>query len=345
MKTTVDSLGIGIATSLLFGIAFAIPVYEATTWIWQPLELALAIGIGGYVAKALFVRGYQLISIPVNYVGVAVRFGDKPTGALYEAGDHWGFPGISGAIPVDIRHQRIDLSEKFNASAADATDVGVDGFAFVRVKKENAGKTLNVSDIVMSVRELLESRIRLFTVMVSKAENAVQFRDLLADYLELEPWQDGPRPLKHASIQRRLIELEQKKFAVEGAAKALMDKKTAGEFKRLLGVWGIDVEEVEIEQFDIPTVVKDANLKKATQTALMDAQKIRNTARKAMVDELVASGVNANNAINSVDLLLELAVKKDVREITITDLDKVAHTLGEQIAGVIRQLVSNRQTS
>lgn len=339
-RNTGFSLWLGIVISLLVGIAFAIPSYKAAVWIWQPLGWVVAIGIGGYVAMTLFVQGFQQISVPINHKGVATRFGDKPTGVLYNAGDHWGFPGISGAILVDMRHRRIDLLEKFTATAADTSDVGVDGFVLLHI--EDAAKTLNVKDLDESARELLESRIRLFTVMVSEAKNAVNFRDLLADYLELEPRDTGVLTPEHQSVQDRLEALD-RTFIVAGGIQALMDKNTAGEFKRLLRDWGAKVEEVEIEQYDVPQVIKDANLKKATQAALMDAEKTRNTARKAMVDELVASGVNANNAMNSVDLLLGLNVKKDVREITITDLDKVARSLGGNVAGVIRQVLSSRQ--
>lgn len=342
MRTVTKSMWIGIAVSIIMGFLFTVPTYLATPWLWHPLQLALSIGIGGFVAKALFVKGYQSINIPVNYQGVATRLGDKKTGTIYEAGDHWGFPGISGAIPVDMRHRRIDLSQKLTASAADATDVGVDGFVFVQVL--NAAKTLNVKDLDESVRELLESRIRLFTTMVSKAENAIRFRDLLAEYLELEPRDDeNTLTPAHQLVKDRLNNLPPG-FVVDGGIDALMEKDTAGALKRLVAAWGAKIEEVEIEEFDIPEAVKAANLKKATQTVLMDAEKIRNTARKVMVDELVASGVNANTAMNSVDMLLGLGIKKDVKEITITDLEKVAVAFGAQIAGVLQQLFARQQT-
>lgn len=343
MKTTKESLWVGIAISIFFGIAFAIPTYAATSWIWDWLHLAIAIFVGGAVATTLFIEGYQKISIPINYVGVGVRFGDKPTKTLYESGDHWGFPGISGVILVDMRHRRIDLSQKFNASAADTSDVGVDGFVLAHVDARDAAKTLNVQGLDESIRELFESKIRLFTVMVSKAENAIKFRDLLAEYLELKPRDQDVLTPAHQAFEDRLKSLP-KRYVAPGGIAALMQKDTAGEFKKLLGEWGVEVEEVEIEQFDVPQVIKDAKLRKATQDTLMAAEKIRNTARSAMVAELVAHGVNANNAMNSVDLLLGLNVKKDVREITITDLDKVAGQLGGQIAGVLERWLNNRST-
>lgn len=343
MRTVNQSLGIGIVISLIVGIAFAIPTYLATTWVWEPLQLALAIGIGGFVAKTLFVKGYQHISIPVNYRGVATRVGDKKTGVIYDAGDHWGFPGISGAIPVDARHRRIDFLQKFTATAADTSDVGVDGFVFIRIF--DVTKTLNVKDLDESVRELLESRIRLFTTVVSKAENAVRFRDLLSEYLELNPREDDALTPEHKTFKDRLDRIP-KEFVVDGGVDALMEKDTAGAFKRLVEKeWGAKVEEVEIEEFSIPEVVKAANLKKATQSVLMDAERIRNKARKSMVKELVASGVHADNAMNSVDLLLGLNVKKDIREITITDLDKVAEKLGAPITAVLERWLANRQNT
>lgn len=342
IRTTGTSLTIGGFLSLLIGIAAATITYFATPWLWQPLELALSILVGGFVVRALLDNGYQQITVPANYLGVATRLGDKQTGTLYEAGDHWGLPGISGAILVDLRHRRIDLVEKMVASAADTSDIGVDGFVLVHVRAREASKTLNVKDLDESIRELFESRVRLFTVMVSKAENAVQFRDILSDYLELEPRTTAALTPEHREVKARLDGLPPG-CVVPGGIDALMEMNTAGEFKRILGLWGVAVEEVEIEEYDIPDVVKEANLKRATQTALMDAEKIRNTARKVMVDELVASGVNPNNAINSVDLLLGLNVKKDVREITITDLDKVAGMMGGHIASLLQQIISRQK--
>ncbi len=340
VRTTGASLAIGIIISLPTGIAIAAVAYAATTWLWQPLELGLAILVGGYVMRFLLDRGYQQISVPANHLGVATRLGDNQTGVLYEAGDHWGIPGVSGAILVDMRHRRIDLMEKMVASAADTSDIGVDGFVLVHIC--DAAKTLNVKDLDESVRELFESRVRLFTVMVSRAENAVQFRDIMSDYLELEPREDDVLTPEHQEVKDRLDRLPAG-CVVPGGIATLMEKSAAGEFKRILSQWGAAVEEVEIEKYDVPDVVKEANMKRATQTALMDAEKIRNTARKVMVDELVASGVNPNNAMNSVDLLLKLNVNKEVREITITDLDKVAGMMGGHIAALLQKIISRQK--
>lgn len=346
MQTTSasESLTLGIVISSLFGLACGGVTYAATAWMWEPLGWAASIAVGGLVMKTLLSEGYSHITIPAYHVGVAVRLGDEPTGKIYGAGDHWGFPGIAGAIPVDVRRRRIDLTDEFSATAADTTDVGVDGFVFVRTC--DATKTIGVKDLEQSVRELLEARIRLFTSIVAKAENAVQFRDLLADYLELESSENATTnsPAAYEAVRNQLQALENspEHHVVNGGTDALMATHTAGAFKRALGEWGYQVDEVEIEQFDIPDQIKEAKMQAATQESLMNAQKTRNTARKEMIAELVAVGVNPNNAANSVDLLLNLAVKKEVQEITITDIDKVADKLGEPIAAVLAEWLAHR---
>jgi len=323
------------------GVPFGYFTYQATAWFWEPLGLALAIVACGYITKTLFLSGYQHISISANHVGVAVRLGDKPTGWLYSAGDHWGFPGISGAIEVDMRKRRIDLRDKFTASAGDTSDVSVDGFLFVRTT--DPFRAINVDDLDESLRELLESRIRFFASIISKAENAVKFRDLLADYLELEPRETAVLTPEHKAFRSRLLALQEDWRSRDGID-ALMAQGEAGALKRLANAWGNKIEEVEIEQIDIPQEIKDANVKKAVQAALMDAEQTRNNARATMVKNLVDAGVNANTAMNSVDMLLKLNVKKDIQEIAIADLDKVAGAFGNVVTKLLQKFSQRQET-
>lgn len=348
--STTESFIRGLAISALIGLLPGGMAYYAASSLWQPLGIIAAVAAWSAVTFVFLRMGYDHIRIPYAYTGVGVRFGNEPTGTLYSPGDHWGFPGITAAIPVDTRHRRVDLTEKFGATAGDTSDVGVDGFMLVRVV--DPMKLLAVSDPDESWREMFESRVRLFTSLVKNATSAIQFKDLLADYLELEPLPERSSPAyarikaAHDSVKVALDALaDDHVVGGKNGVEDLMHETTAGALKRITTAWGFFVEEVEIEEFGIPQVIKDANLRKATQSVLMDAERIRNTARAEMIDELVKKGVHPNVANNSVDLLLGLAVKKDIREITITDLEKVAGVLGQSITQALVAILGGRTSN
>ena len=128
---------------------------------------------------------------------------------------------------------------------------------------------------------------------------------------------------------------------MDGGVDVLMDKDTAGTLKKLASTWGYSIEKVEVEQFDVPKEVKEANLKKAAAAALMAAKKIENDAAIAMINDLKASGISANAALNTVNMRQGLPVESKVTEITITDLERAASIVAEKFGGHLTAAVES----
>lgn len=321
------AIGVGLAGVAYFALEPWLP-----SFLLPPICVAVWLGS----AYALLVAGYGSVRIPYGSKGVAVRGGNNPTGVVLEEGDHFAL-FASGALPVDMRNIRIDLSEKFTATAANTNPVGVDAFLLGSV--EDPAKWLRTDNAKESLREVLEARIRFFTAVVKDALSAIIFKDLLADYLDLAPRPTDTRTPEHQRVYDSLMALAtaNEKYVVGGpqSVEDLMRKETAGLLKKIAGEFGFRILQVEIEEFGIPPEIKDANLRKAAAQAEMEAEIIENDARAAMVRKLKRAGVNPDVAMAAVNMQLGMPVTEKIKKWTITDIDKVAASLGPAVAALL----------
>jgi len=337
VRTTTQSFWHGLAVSTCVGLIPGVLIYFALEWISEPLAIIAAVAAWALTAYVILLHGYSHIRVPFGHVGVGVRGGDEPTGKIYKPGDHWGIPGVSAAIPVDTRLQQIGLTANFQATAADRTNVGVDAFLIGQVV--DATKWLRVDDPRNFLREVLESSIRLFTLVVKDAGSVTQFRDLLADYLELEPRSTSALTPEHIRVRDALYALAHTSVAGGTASiDYLMQKQHVGELRRLANQCGFGIKEVKVEEYDIPAEIKAANVKLAVARTNMQTEKVRNNALAAMTKKMVEAKVNPDGAANVAAMVLGLPVTKTIHEFAITDAEKIAAALGNSIAQMIATL-------
>ena len=326
--SSTKSVSDGIFISLLVG---CIPA-GLTFWALHDLNGYLATGVAaialGVTASVVNKLGY-LPYTPPGTVGLDTTNG-KPTGKVRGQGLQWATPGLKGQIPLN--GQEAEFSPPPFTELVDDVPIEIE---LLCMGKVIGPKYFAAEDPKQRLSELAEAQARVFTAPWANPDCVILQKSLLPDFLVLPPKDEDPHG-EHAAFTAKLMA-----FTVPGAdgkralpvagAHAILDN--AGTLVSKGYEWDWQSTLVEIEYFDVPQELKDLAVKD-----------LINQKQSLMIQELVDKAkLKPQDALNAVQMVLKLDIKKTVEEFQIRDLDKVGDNIGKLATQIIARFVDKHK--
>ncbi len=243
----------GLVVSAVVGGAVGFAVWKFMTYeldFWHLGDITgplLGIILGSMSAFEMFTT--RLREIPLNWNGVSLFLG-KPTGRIYENGNHWVFPffGIR-SVPASTEKFILEMPEE----KIDAQDGSVVFFGV----SEHAGKRNRVQYSIVEptlyiatdnpedeLREAYLEEARLFFGQATKAIGVKNEKTLFSDFVALPSETEPGAQAKYAAFETRLRNVmfaptgqPAERLFSEDSVVTIMNK--AGNFKGKAASWGI----------------------------------------------------------------------------------------------------------
>jgi regulator of protease activity HflC (stomatin/prohibitin superfamily) len=336
--TPAKTTGGGVLTSLCISLIPATTAWFVIRGFYWWINIPVAILVLGFSAEKIYKAGANQAEVPVGWVGIGTLFG-HPVWTQYAAGKHWLLKGIQGIIPVDVRPREFDPG-LLEILAQDRVPVLIDGF-FIGNVTDPMKYLTGVEHPDKSLAEIFESQIRLFVSQWKRAIDLILQKDLLTDFLEL-PADPSKDPAAYRRITDQLNGLttigDNPPLTPEAVTNIMAD---AGKFCGRAAQWGFNITEIHVEDVDLPARIKEAAEKRAAEPDVMADLQIRQRARKDMAKELMIDlNIKGQDALNAVDMLFGLAVKKSIYELSVRDYDEIAAKLGPETAAALATAAS-----
>lgn len=294
---------------------------DAAWWVWSSASLIVFGPTAAYL-----VQMSEDVLIQPRYTGVG-QILEQPVPTLYTSGTHKRIRGIEGLIPVYTAPMQFDPPAIVELTA-EQVSVEIDGFFFAQITDPYLWVQAGGHDKEKALMDLFDTEVRLFVSPWLKASALIGMRDLLGDFLCLPT---GSLSSPHAlALRQKFDELADPNR--EGGQLLTLEKvksiwEDAGKFRNQAAEWGYTIQEIHIEDLDLPDRIKAAAEERAAQSSRMDALRIEVDARKDMVNTLTTAGVSPDTANNTIDMMLKLPVTKGVEEIHIIGLTDLVKTM------------------
>jgi hypothetical protein len=327
------SIQVGIGLSLLAGLAAGGLAFWALSDVNGYLASAGAAGAFAFAASALNKSGWLGYTAPGN-VGLDTTNGEI-TNKVRGPGYQWAMPGIKGQIPLNVQESEFSPA----AFTELVKDVPLD-INLLCMGRAMGPKYFSAENPKERLAELAKSQARVFVSPWKNPDAIILQKSLLPEFLALPPQNEDPLG-EHARFTEKLME-----FTIPGApdkpgdppkppdlppaaAKAIM--LSAGKLVKKAYDWDFQPTVIEVEDFGIPEALKDLAVKDLV-----------NAKRVSMVKALMAdnSGILPHDALDAVNMLLELPVSKTIQDIQIRDLEKISNQFGKGVAELLVRIVN-----
>lgn len=349
--TTGRSIPIGLLKSYLLGSPAAGLTYRLFEQFGASGNMTWAFTVlAGSLAAAALYKGMSDGSdgnVAVGNYGVHQVAGGL-SGKVFGPGHHPLMQGLEKSISVSSQDKPVD-PPAFQEIAKDGVPILMDGYFVVRIIDPVRHLVrIGTGDAIKALSKQFDAEMRLFAAQWKRGVDLVAQRELLRDYLHLTKDKSDP---KYGALRKKLMELTVK---LGEDHDPMLDETSvdniladAGNFCECAARWGYVVEDIHTEGVDLPQTYKDAAAETAAAHKKMETYQIKQTKRlemfKAARAEPAFKEMSSRDIMTGIDLVLELATKRDITEFNFVGFESTLRPLAGEFGKYVKELVVARR--